>query len=488
MMKPMTKISRKIILVTGGAGFIGSNLIKKLVQDTSNRVVSLDNYFAGTRENHVAGAEYIEGHTKDIEKLIDFRPDLIYHLGEYSRVEKSFEDVEQVWDLNQTGTFAVLEFARRCGAKLVYAGSSTKFSDGGLGRDQSPYAWSKASMTELVKNYSDWFGLNYAITYFYNVYGVNERSGSMGTVVAIFKEQYQRGLPLGVVSPGTQERVFTHIDDIVDGIFLVGEKGQGDGFGIGSEDKYSILDLANLFKKEVLMLPERQGNRVQAVVDTEKTRALGWAPQRSLKENISQFRLNVKPEPAPEKRVLVFTTTFHPVSGPAEEALCELMAKMPDVHFDIITATHTKEALDVPCVTPNGTVYRVGFGGKFDKFLLPFFGVYKAVQLANKHKYLFSWSIMASYGTLPALFLRRGKLVPLLVTLADQSLSWYEILFLRLVLSQADQVHTTTWEQNQKLIPLEARMRARKSLGAGDSFANQMRFAYTTILRNLNRR
>src|SRR3989339_544875 len=273
MMKPMTKISRKIILVTGGAGFIGSNLIKKLVQDTSNRVVSLDNYFAGTRENHVAGAEYIEGHTKDIEKLIDFRPDLIYHLGEYSRVEKSFEDVEQVWDLNQTGTFAVLEFARRCGAKFVYAGSSTKFSDGGLGRDQSPYAWSKASMTELVRNYGDWFGINYAITYFYNVYGPGERAGAMGTVVAIFKEQYKRGLPLGVVAPGTQERIFTHVHDIVDGLSIVGEKGVGDGYGIGSKDSCSILGLAKLFGKDIIMLPERQGNRVGAVVDTTKKRS-----------------------------------------------------------------------------------------------------------------------------------------------------------------------------------------------------------------------
>ncbi len=478
-------MNQKLVLVTGGAGFIGSHLCKRLVKE-GHAVISLDNYFAGSRENHVPGVDYREGHTKDIEKHIPEIPDLIYHLGEYSRVEKSFEDVEQVWNLNQYGTFAVLEFARRRGAKLVYAGSSTKFSDGGLGRDQSPYAWSKASMTELVKNYGDWFGIKYAITYFYNVYGPGERAGTMGTVVAIFKEQYRRGLSLGVVAPGTQERIFTHVHDIVDGLIVVGEKGTGDGFGIGSEDKYSILDLAKLFGRDVVMLPERQGNRQQAVVETVNTRALGWSPRRSLQEDIAAFVRDAKPEPAPEKRVLVFTTTFHPISGPAEDALCELMSKMPDVRFDIITAAHTKEALDIPCVVANGTVHRVGFGTRLDKFLLPLLGTRKAVQLSNMHNYLFSWSVMASYGTLPALLLRRGKLIPLLVTLADQDLSWYERLFLRLILSQTDQVYTSTPEQGQKLLSLEKRMRARKSLGVGDSFANQIRFAYSAILRKMS--
>ena len=477
---------QKLILVTGGAGFIGSNLCKRLAKD-GHKVISLDNYFTGSRENHVKGVEYREGHTKDVEKHVPETPDLIYHLGEYSRLEKSFEDVEQVWDLNQYGTFAVLEFTRRRGAKLVYAGSSTKFSDNGRGRDQSPYAWSKASMSELVRNYGDWFGINYAITYFYNVYGPNERAGDMGTVNAIFKEQYKRGLPLGVVAPGTQVRIFTHVHDIVDGLVVVGARGTGDGYGIGStEDAYSILELARLFGREVIMLPERQGNRMQAAIDCSKTRALGWAPRRSLKDDIAGFVKHTKPESPPECRVLVFTTTFYPVSGPAEDALCELMRQVPDVHFDIITAVHTKEALGVPCIVANGTVYRVGFGNRFDKFLLPILGIREALRLANKHKYLFSWSIMASYGTLPALAVRRGKLIPLLVTLADQDLSWYERLFLRLILSQTDQVYTSTPEQGQKLISLEKRMRARKSLGAGDSFANQIRFAYSAILRKRN--
>lgn len=474
---------QKTILVTGGAGFIGSHLCERLVKD-GHKVISLDNYFTGSRENHVVGVEYREGHTKDIERHIPESPDIVYHLGEYSRVEKSFEDVEQVWDLNQYGTFAVLEFARRREAKLVYAGSSTKFGDKGLGRDQSPYAWSKASMTDLVKNYGDWFGLNYAITYFYNVYGPRERASDFGTVVAIFKEQYERGTPRSVVAPGTQERIFTHVDDVVNALMFVGEKGSGDGYGVGSEERFSILELAKLFGNDVVMLPERQGNRMEASIDTAKTQALGWRPEKSLRKEIEEFIAQTHPSSsAPEKRILIFTTTFHPVAGPAEEALATLMEKMPDVKFDIVTAAHTKDALTKPSHLPNVEIHRVGYGSSTDKYLLPFLGRKKALELAGKHKYMFAWSVMASYGALPALSVRRNKLIPLLITLADQSLSWHERVFLRVVLSGADQVYTSTPEQARKLISLEARMRARKSLGAGDSFASQIRFAYSAILR-----
>src|SRR5579859_4845533 len=149
---------RKLILVTGGAGFIGSHLVERLVA-LGHRVISLDSYFTGARESHVPGVDYREGHTRDIERLVPESPDLVYHLGEYSRVEKSFEDpIHLVWDMNVAGTFAVLEFCRKRNAKLVYAGSSTKFADEGEGRTQSPYAWSKAANTELVRNYGEWFG------------------------------------------------------------------------------------------------------------------------------------------------------------------------------------------------------------------------------------------------------------------------------------------------------------------------------------------
>lgn len=280
---------KKLILVTGGAGFIGSHLCTRLAKD-GHRVISLDNYFTGSRENHVQGVDYREGHTKDIEKHIPETPDLIYHLGEYSRVEKSLEEPALVWDLNKDGTFGVVEFWRKKGGKLMYAGSSTKFGDGGLGRMQSPYAWTKASNTELVQNYSAWYGLPHAVTYFYNVYGPGERAGTYGTVIEIFKQKYLAGEPLTVNAPGTQKRNFTHVDDIIEGLIFVGADGTGDDFGIGDEHAYSILEVAQLFGGEIVMKPATQGNRMTAGIDTSKTRSLGWSPKQKLTDYIASCK------------------------------------------------------------------------------------------------------------------------------------------------------------------------------------------------------
>ncbi len=283
----------KNILITGGAGFIGSHLCEKLAQDLDNKVFSLDNYFTGSKENHVANVTYLEGQTADIKELVDFTPDIIYHLGEYSRVEQSFEDIDLVWKYNKKGTFAVLEFCRKTGAKLVYAGSSTKFGDGGMGRVQSPYAWTKASNTELVMNYGNWFNISYAITYFYNVYGRREIStGKYATLIALFCEKMRKGEDLTVVSPGLQKRNFTHIDDIINGLILVGENGYGDEFGIGGHEACTILEIAEMFGGEIEMLPERKGNRMSADVMTAKTELLGWKPTRSVRKYIAELKEN----------------------------------------------------------------------------------------------------------------------------------------------------------------------------------------------------
>jgi len=295
-------MKNKKILVTGGAGFIGSHLCERLLK-LGNFVVSLDNYFTGTEKNHIKGVKYIKGNTRDIFKLVDFTPDIIYHLGEYSRVEQSFEDMRIVYEYNKIGIFEVLEFVRKTGAKLIYAGSSTKFGDGGISRNTSPYAWTKASNTELVMNYGMWYGINYAITYFYNVYGPREIStGKYATLIAIFREKMRNNEPLTIVKPGTQKRNFTHIDDIIDGLILVGKDGYGDEFGIGSDESYSIIEVAEMFlnmpideaikKGKVVMLPERRGNRMNAEVITDKTRFLGWKPKRHLKDWIEYLREN----------------------------------------------------------------------------------------------------------------------------------------------------------------------------------------------------
>ncbi len=281
---------KSMILVTGGAGFIGSHLCEKLAKDANNDVISLDNYSTGTKENHVRNVTYIEGETKDIENHIDFSPDYIYHLGEYSRVEQSFDDIETVWRYNKDGIFSVLQFCRKTGAKIIYAGSSTKFGDGGLGRSQSPYAWTKSSNTELVENYGAWFNVPFAITYFYNVYGDREIStGKYATLIALFNEKMKKGEPLTVVRPGTQKRNFTHIEDVVSGLVLVGENGYGDEFGIGSQDAFTILEIAEMFGGDVEMLPERKGNRMIADVFTAKTEALGWKADRSIKDYIKNL-------------------------------------------------------------------------------------------------------------------------------------------------------------------------------------------------------
>ncbi|KKS27827.1 MAG: Polysaccharide biosynthesis protein [Parcubacteria group bacterium GW2011_GWC1_42_11] len=291
----MANTAKKTILVTGGAGFIGSNLIEHLVKNPNNKVISLDNYFTGSRDNHIPGATYIEGHTKDIAKLITEIPDIVYHLGEYSRVEQSFADMPIVWESNKAGTFAVLEFCRKHNCKIIYAGSSTKFGDGGLGRDQSPYAWTKASNTELVRNYGTWFGLRYAITYFYNVYGAREIStGPYATLIAIFKIKFKNKEPLTVVTPGTQVRNFTHVDDIVRGLIAVGEKGEGDDYGLGAEDGYSILDIAQTFGGEIVMLPERKGNRMESSIDLSRAKnELGWCAEKKVIDHIREFVVSI---------------------------------------------------------------------------------------------------------------------------------------------------------------------------------------------------
>ena len=285
---------KKTILVTGGAGFIGSHLIEELVKGENNNVISLDSYFTGNEKNHIAGARYIKGETKDIESLITEIPDIIYHLGEYSRVLTSFDDIDLVWRLNKEGTFKVLEFCRKNNVRLIYAGSSTKFGefdDAEDGENQSPYAYFKATNTNLVNNYGKWFGLNYAITYFYNVYGEREiKEGKYATLIGIFSRKFKNKESLTVVSPGTQKRAFTYVGDIVRGLILVGEKGSGDGHCIGSEDNYSVLEIAEMFGGEIEMLPSKKGDRNFSKIDLSKMRELGWSAKYHIKDYIEKIK------------------------------------------------------------------------------------------------------------------------------------------------------------------------------------------------------
>lgn len=472
---------KKLAVVTGAAGFVGSNLCSRLLSD-GYAVIGIDNFFSGSQETIPSGVDFREGHTKDIASLISETPDIVYHLGEYARVEQSLEeDPAVVWDLNTRGTFAVALFCLRKDAKLVYAGSSTKFGDDGKARDATPYGWTKATNTELVRNFGEWYGLRYAITYFYNVFGRNERAGRYGTLIAIFKDIYQNGGFLPVTAPGTQERHFTHVDDIVDGLVLVGEEGEGDGYALGNERSYSILEVARLFNRQIFMLPERRGNRMKGSLDTSKSRSLGWEAKRQLEDDIHLFleehRGTVQ---APGSRVLVFTTTFHPVAGPAEEALCDVMRALPAVHFDIITAATSSASKAAACPVSNATIHHVGYGRWFDKYLLPFWGAYKAQQLHREHTYTFAWSLMASYGALAALLLKKITGLPLLVTLADQRIAGSLVTrnVLRIILRGADQVYASAAVQGEAALQLARVKKMRATMGDGDAFANQLRFVY----------
>jgi|HubBroStandDraft_6_1064221.scaffolds.fasta_scaffold36957_6 UDP-glucose 4-epimerase len=277
-----------MILVTGGAGFIGSRLCARLVS-LGLEVVSVDDYLEGSRANHVGGVHYIEGHTRQIARLIDRRLDFVFHLGEFSRVEASFAQAKRVQDSNVIGTAAVLQFwiAQRC--KLVYAGSSTRFAQDA---SASPYSISKRNNADQVLALGAAIDLPHAVTYFYNAYGPGERAGATGTLIEIFRQKHEQGEALPVVSPGTQRRNFTHVDDIVDALVLLMRAGVGE-FPIGTAENYSVLEVASMFGDPVQMLPKRQGNRRASSLDASAIRSLGWRPRRSLASYISQIKRRV---------------------------------------------------------------------------------------------------------------------------------------------------------------------------------------------------
>lgn len=475
--------TKKLAIVTGGAGFVGSHLCERLVS-LGYRVISLDNYFTGSKENHVEGVEYREGHTKDIEKHVPETPDIIYHLGEYARVEQSVLEPDVVKDLNTCGTEGVLVFWREKKCKLVYAGSSTKFGD----NLDSPYARTKAENSEKVRALGERKGLPYAITYFYNVYGPRERSGVYGTVIELFKRMYVSGAPSAVVKPGTQKRNFTHVADIVDGLVAVGEKGAGDEYGLGNERSYSILEVARLFGfgESVVMFPPRPGNRMTSELDTTKTRALLWRATRSLEEYIAGFTKSAKRGAPKDKRVLVFSTTFAPVAGLAEDAFVELARAVPDVQFDVVTTRFSRDALHTPSPASNITLHRIGFGTTLDKLLLPLLGPFVGLRLWGKHRYLFAWGLMASYASLAGLSFKGIVKAPFLITLADQNiddLAPLKLMFFSLLLSSADQVYGTHGAQEAHAMRVSGATLPRNSLGEGDAFANALRFAYAGIIR-----
>lgn len=272
------------ILVIGGAGFIGSHLCESYA--IRHEVTSIDNYISGSKDNHIDGVQYIEMDAINIKSL-DKSYDLVFHLGEYSRVEKSLEKIDFVFENNLNPMINILQFCKQCNAKLIYAGSSTKFGDMGENKYKSPYAFSKWKNSELVRFYCEFNKMNYAITYFYNVYGGRENpEGEFATVIAKFLKRAFNNQQLEVTLPGTQKRNFTHIEDTIEALILIAEHGNGDEYGIGSDESYSIIDVAKLISNDIVFTPENIANRITSEVISEKTKNLGWSEKYNLKKYI----------------------------------------------------------------------------------------------------------------------------------------------------------------------------------------------------------
>jgi UDP-glucose 4-epimerase len=285
----------KNILVTGGAGFIGSSLIKSLKEIYKNiNIISLDNYTTGYEKNHIKDVLYINGNTWDIfliKELQNFSPEFIFHFGEYSRIVQSFEEPDKVFKSNILGTQQILQYAIKNNSKLIYSGSSAIFGNNGKDQHLNPYSWTKSKNIELIKNYKEWYNLNFAILYFYNVYGNGQiDEGNYATVIGIFETQYMNNKPLTIVGDGSQSRCFTHIDDIVKGIIIVAEKGLWDGYYLSSKTDISIIDVAKLFKHPYIFIEKRRGERLYSDIKISKAETeLGWIANVKLVNYIKDF-------------------------------------------------------------------------------------------------------------------------------------------------------------------------------------------------------
>lgn len=283
-------IKNKNIIITGGLGFVGSALAMSLSKN--NKVYVIDNLFTGRKKNITnKSIKLIISKSENINRIKCLKNkhfQYFFHLGEYSRVEQSYNDIEKVIEFNTRPFYEIIKFCKKNNTKLIYSGSSTKFAnyfeDNEI--DISPYAWSKISNINLLKLYGKWFGIKYAVTYFYNVYGDNEIStGKYATVIGKFLKYKKQNKILPITKPGTQRRNFTHIDDIISGLVIVAIKGDGDGYGIGSSKSYSIIELANILKMKYKMMPQKKGNRLSGKLKTKKTKELGW----SCKNNLNNY-------------------------------------------------------------------------------------------------------------------------------------------------------------------------------------------------------
>jgi len=287
---------KNIIVVTGGAGFIGSNLIKYLIKKTKFKIISIDNYSTGTKKNHVKhkNIKYIKDKNINISKLLKNykkRIKVIFHFGEFSRIYQSFLKPRECLESNINNSFAVINFAKDNKIKIIYSATSSALGNNGKDENLSPYAWAKTKNIELIKNYSKWFGLKYELLFFYNVYGPGQiLSGPMSAVIGIFETQFKKKIPLTIVKPGSQKRDFTHIDDIIRGCYLAFIKGRQDEYMLCSKKQYTILQIAKMFKTKIKFLPKRKGDRSSSSVPNNNSlNHLRYIPKIHIKDYVNSM-------------------------------------------------------------------------------------------------------------------------------------------------------------------------------------------------------
>ena len=292
----------KYIVITGGAGFVGSNLIKLLLKKTKYKILSLDNYSTGTKKNHIISKRviYIKGNTNQIENYLkNYSKKIIsiFHFGEFSRIYQSFLNIDDCLDANIVGTNSVFKFCLKNKIKLIYSATSASLGNNGKDLNLSPYAFTKSKNLETLENLKKWFKFKFEIVYFYNVYGCNQiSSGHMATVIGIFEKQFQENKYLTVVKPGTQSRRFTHIDDTCEVCYIAWKANKNRHYSISNREEYSILDVAKMFGNKIKYLPSRKGERfASALTDISlSNKVFKYYGKISLKKYIDNIVKNHK--------------------------------------------------------------------------------------------------------------------------------------------------------------------------------------------------
>tara|TARA_E500000178_G_scaffold289163_1_gene292131 strand:+ start:61 stop:939 length:879 start_codon:yes stop_codon:yes gene_type:complete len=263
---------KNLIIVTGGAGFVGSNLIELLLKKTKLNIISLDNYSSGKKTNHILNSrvKYIKGDTSNISKILNKKKKFInsiFHFGEFARIYQSFKKLNQCLDYNTIGTNSVIKFCLVNKIKLIYSATSATMGNNGRDKDLSPYAFTKQKNLELLNNLKIWFNFKFEIIYFYNVYGPRQiKKGEMATVIGIFLEHYKNNKPLPVVRPGSQTRRFTHINDTVEICYQAWKKNLSKHYSISNKKSWTILEVAKMFNTKIKYLPARKGERYASVL------------------------------------------------------------------------------------------------------------------------------------------------------------------------------------------------------------------------------